>query len=40
MRKFKSIVRLKKASKDEVIQLIGVDKTERINRYFNKLLLE
>ena len=40
MRKFKSIVRLKNASKDEVIQLIGVDKTERINRYFNKLLLE
>ena len=34
MRKFKSVTRLKVASQDEIIQLIGGDKAEKLNHYF------
>ena len=38
MRKFKSVSRLKVTSKDELVQLIGINRTEKINQYFNNLM--
>jgi len=36
MRKFKSITRLKVASKEEINQIIGVSKAEKLHQFFNK----
>jgi len=36
MRKFKSITRLKVAAKEEINQIIGVSKAEKLHQFFNK----
>jgi len=36
MRKFKSITRLKVASKEEINQIIGLSKAEKLHQFFNK----